>query len=379
MSAPAAFAQAGSCWRLFEAFLLFTCMVVSAPEGYTSELKPDEELVFFPGIARRDADGSEWRISVEGCVYEPEHRWAALALLRAGLRVKDINLTSAETELLNERARLFMTDHERRKNISVAFGERRFTFPKTSSDGWLRGTFWLTDDEVHALAVRGPNGQLELNFSACLPETDARVFRGRVFVLPDSALFIVSDIDDTIKVTEVGNSEKVLRNTFLKPFLPVPGMAVLYRELSAQAGCHVAYLSASPWQLFPCLSDFIQQAGFPDGTFHLRQFRWNRRSVMDLKTPDKHKNAQLTALLDSFPHRKFVLIGDSGERDPEIYGAVTREHPRQVAMVLIREVGQTNRPARYESAFRGLQASQWTVFTNPPQAVATLKTAEVLP
>ena len=365
-------------WRRFAAFLLLSCVLGSSMWSHASQLKPDEELMFFPGIARKAADGS-WQISIEGCVYEPEHRWAALALLRSALHAKNINPTPEETELLNQRARLFMTDHERRKDISVAFGERRLTFSKTAADGWLHGTFRLTNHEIQALAVRGTNGALELSFSACLPQNDARVFRGRIFLVPDAGLLVVSDIDDTLKLTEVGNNEAVLRNTFLKPFEPIAGMAALYRELSAQPGSHIAYLSASPWQLFPCISDFIERAGFPDGTFHLRQFRWNRKSVLDLNVPDKHKNARLRELLESFPNRKFVLIGDSGERDPEVYGALARERPSQVQMILIRQVEPAAPRARYEAAFRALNTGQWAVFTNATQALAALQSAKILP
>jgi hypothetical protein len=363
--------------------VVLTLAIVTSLAGlqrdlHASDPKADEELIFFPGIAHADPDGAGWVISVEGCVYEPESRWAGLAILRGALRAKGVALDQDEEAFLAERARLFMADQERRKKVSISFGEHQFTFPRTAAGGWLRGTFRLTSDEVKALAIGGSHGVSRLVFSACLPHRDGRVFPGSVFALPENGLLVVSDIDDTIKVTEVGDNRTVLRNTFLRSFAPVPGIAALYSELARQPGCHFAYVSASPWQLFPPLSEFVQRNGFPEGTFHLREFRWTRRSLLDLKVPDEHKQARIQELLDFFPKRKFLLIGDSGEHDPEIYGAFARQRRSQIAMILIRGVRGTMTRERCATAFRDLPVSQWTVFETPAEASVALRNAGLI-
>ena len=57
----------------------------------------------------------------------------------------------------------------------------------------------------------------------------------------------------------------------------------------------------------------------------------------DLATLDQ-KIRQITQLMIHLPRRQFVLIGDSGERDPEVYRAIQRMFPRQVRSILIRDV-----------------------------------------
>ena len=72
--------------------------------------------------------------------------------------------------------------------------------------------------------------------------------------------------------------------------------------------------------------------------------------------------------MERFPNRKFVFVGDSGERDPEIYGAMAREHPQQVAKILIRNVTEEGREApRYKAAFVGLPETLWKVFSEPAE------------
>jgi hypothetical protein len=73
-------------------------------------------------------------------------------------------------------------------------------------------------------------------------------------------------------------------------------------------------------------------------------------------------------LVTRFPRRRFVLVGDSGERDPEIYGTLARRYPGQIARVLIRDVtGEPASAPRYQEAFRGLAAGVGQVFGDPSE------------
>ena len=72
--------------------------------------------------------------------------------------------------------------------------------------------------------------------------------------------------------------------------------------------------------------------------------------------------------MERFPDRKFVLVGDSGERDPEIYGELARKYPNKIVSILIRKT--TSEPAdagRYHEAFRDLPPEHWRVFSNPSE------------
>ncbi|MBI3191475.1 MAG: DUF2183 domain-containing protein, partial [Pedosphaera parvula] len=63
-----------------------------------------------------------------------------------------------------------------------------------------------------------------------------------------------------------------------------------------------------------------------------------------------------------------VLVGDAGERDPEIYGQLARNHPDQIVRIFIREAGESGlNAARYRAAFEGLPADRWKVFRAPAE------------
>jgi phosphatidate phosphatase APP1 len=128
-------------------------------------------------------------------------------------------------------------------------------------------------------------------------------------------------------------------------------------------------VSASPWQLYSPLADFIRSNGFPAGVFYLKSFRWKDETLFNLfEGPEKYKPVVIEPLMKQFPNRRFVLVGDSGERDPEIYGALAREHPQQVAKILIRDVTEEGAEAeRFKTAFRELPPSLWKVFHEPAE------------
>lgn len=100
---------------------------------------------------------------------------------------------------------------------------------------------------------------------------------------------VLSDIDDTIKITNIPDGKEViLENTFLNATQAVTGMSELYQKWAAQGG-HVHYVSNGPWQLFPMLSDFFAKFNFPPGSAHLRII--NRSDVVSTMRgpPGAHK------------------------------------------------------------------------------------------
>ena len=90
--------------------------------------------------------------------------------------------------------------------------------------------------------------------------------------------------------------------------------------------------------------------------------------------PEKYKRAVIEPLLKRFPNRRFILIGDSGERDPEIYAALARNYPRQIERIVIRDVtGEPRTAPRYEKIFRGLPPERWQIFISPPELGASFE------
>jgi phosphatidate phosphatase APP1 len=177
-----------------------------------------------------------------------------------------------------------------------------------------------------------------------------------------------------VKVTNVGNRRELLANTLLREFHAVPGMAEIYRRWQ-EAGTAFHYVSASPWQLANCLSGFLRDTGLPSGSMHLKLFRLKDSTPLGrLPSRKRSKRRTIEQILADFPRRKFLLVGDSGERDPEVYAEVARRHPDRVAGVAIRLV-EGRRPgdklrSRLDRLGRRLPAGRWHVFTEPAELAA---------
>jgi phosphatidate phosphatase APP1 len=262
-----------------------------------------------------------------------------------------------------------MVDHKGGKRIVVRLGAETFTLGKSASNGKFSGSIHLSEANLAVLR----NEPLPLR--AVLPRQDPRRIAGEVGFMDDNGVTVISDIDDTIKITQIGDRNAILRNTFLEPFRPVPGMPEVYRAWADKTQAQFTYVSASPWQLFLPLSEFVRSNGFPAGTFCLKDFRLKDKNFWSLfQNPEKYKPTVIEPLVKRFPNRRFVLVGDSGERDPEIYAALARRFPTQVIRIFIRDV--TNEPAssgRYERAFHDLPPARWKVFRDPPEILNALE------
>ncbi|KAI9031917.1 hypothetical protein CLU79DRAFT_730673 [Phycomyces nitens] len=159
---------------------------------------------------------------------------------------------------------------------------------------------------------------------------------GLVNLISPSGISIISDIDDTIKDTRVLNGARtVLSNTFFKEPKDVDGMADVYMGWYTQ-GASFHYVSNSPFQLLPMLDRFIHQNQFPPGSIHLRA----DGSLFSrlVKVAGQAKRDAILSIMSDFPQRQFVLVGDSGEIDLEIYSQIAQENPGRILKIFIRDV-----------------------------------------
>lgn len=117
-------------------------------------------------------------------------------------------------------------------------------------------------------------------------------------------------------------------------------MPELYNEWW-QRGCDFHYVSNSPWELLPAINRFFIENMFPSGSLHLRNF-----NLLYLD-PIKNKRAAIQDLFRNLPDRKFIFVGDSGEKDLEMYTilhanlrytALAKEYPGRVLRIYIRDV-----------------------------------------
>jgi phosphatidate phosphatase APP1 len=163
---------------------------------------------------------------------------------------------------------------------------------------------------------------------------------GWVLVPSGAGFGIISDIDDTVVRSSATNALKMawivlLNNAHNR--LPFQGVAAFYEALQRGAegkGYNpIFYVSSSPWNIYDVLEDFLNVHGVPPGPLFLKDW-----SLGVLGKHRDHKLGIIRRLLRTYPELPFVLIGDSGEQDPEIYRQAVREHPGRVRAIYIRDV-----------------------------------------
>ncbi len=154
---------------------------------------------------------------------------------------------------------------------------------------------------------------------------------------PDAAFGVISDIDDTVLHTGAQRTLSMMVRTFFGSALtraPLAGAATLYRALAKNDHHPVFYVSSSPWNLHGFLTRFLDHRGFPPGPLLLRDLLGSGTG----RTHASTKLAAIAEILDLHPGLRFVLIGDSGQHDPEIYATAIRRNPDRFVAAYIREV-----------------------------------------
>lgn len=327
-------------------------------------------IVLFPTYARRIPGTASWEASVAGMVSRPLPEWSRRRVLAVKVlrRLLDLREADVETEIFRRRAESFFFERLAGCRVEIEIGGRRIAAGPTDRIGHFRAEFTLDDGMLGAPAAgwEPAPGMAVVPFRAVLrpddlgrPEAtggwpavahgspaDSPAATGRIHLVPETGLSVISDIDDTVKITNVANRRELLRNTLLREFAAVPGMADVYRRWQDD-GMAFHYVSASPWQLSRCLCGFLDEAGLPAGSMHLKLFRLKDSTPLGrLPSRKRSKRRVIEQIMAHFPGRRFVLVGDSGERDPEVYAAVARRRPEQVAGIAIRLVESRATPRK---------------------------------
>lgn len=341
---------------------LMSSDTTAAPSPSVSTLSSRETAVVFDTAASLDEASGLWHVPLHAWVYVPQSSRARKAgLAEVFEHAYGLRRTRADAIHFDERIDLLLADNKRDRRVAVSVAGETFALPPTAPNGQARAEVTLLQSKAggHATPTR-------LEVSVVLPERDQRRFTGRVHLVPPRGQMVISDIDDTVKVTHVRDKARLWESTFYKPFAAVPGMADVYNQLAA-AGAHIHFVSSSPWHLYGPLTHFLHKAGFPPATLDLKTIRLKDRTIFNiLRSPEETKPPQIEAMLARFPERDVLLIGDSGERDPEIYAGIMRRHPRRIARILIRNVtAERATDARFASAFAGLDPARWQLFTDP--------------
>jgi phosphatidate phosphatase APP1 len=162
-----------------------------------------------------------------------------------------------------------------------------------------------------------------------------------VFIVDPNAPFgLLSDVDDTVMVTSLPRPFLAAWNTFVldeHARNAVAGMAVLYERITrANPGAPVIYLSTGAWNVAPTLTRFMERNLYPRGPMLLTD--WGPTHDRWFRSGQEHKRVSLERIAAEFPGLKWLLIGDDGQHDEELYGEFAAAHPENVAAVAIRQL-----------------------------------------
>jgi len=226
----------------------------------------------------------------------------------------------------------FMINNERKDYpVAVTLGTSDWRLT-TDREGYFRV-------ETDAVSSLGPG------WHAISATTAHGVGSSQLLIVPSNNVHgLISDVDDTIQVTEVGSKRRMLANTFLRNAVQrevVAGVIPFYDELTRRNPqpelAPIVYLSASPRQLHPQIAAFLAHNQFPPGALITKRVT-DDRSSEPLSNQVAYKTKKIEEILALLPNVRFTLVGDDGERDPEIYADIQKRFPDRVDAVWIRKV-----------------------------------------
>ncbi len=341
--------------------LSFILIILLLPkQTISSEIKPDEEVLLFPAYGH--LEGKERVvINLHVWVYEPEEDRVKRRLLEEGLeKIIKSEITQNQKTVFNRRIKHFLADNERNKEITISILGRFFNMGKTKPGGHLYSELVIEDREILQQLV----SKKKIPYKIKLRKNETRIFSGFITIIPHKGVSVISDIDDTIKISNVLDKKDLIKNTFLKDFQPVSGMSRLYNRWEKR-GAVFHYVSGSPWQLYPPVSGFLETSSFPRGLFFLKSFRLKPSGIYHFIKADQlsYKTGVINGIIRKFPERRYILVGDSGEKDPEVYSEIARRYPEKILFILIRNVtNQKPGSPRFRKLFpRGFPV-RWKIF-----------------
>jgi phosphatidate phosphatase APP1 len=220
---------------------------------------------------------------------------------------------------------------------------------KADNEGFFGGWLETTEDTKHGDEWEKYSVEL-LRTASPAGETAPSVVKGdgEILVPPASArLCIISDIDDTVIQSRVSNFLLAARTVMLgnaRTRLPFPGVAAFDDALRNGARGDeknpIFYVSSSPWNIYDVIREFMDIQKIPKGPLLLRDWDIGWSSLSSARHSE-HKGGIIKNILELYPHLDVILIGDSGQHDPEIYRQAVADYPNRIKAIYIRDVTRT--------------------------------------
>ena len=256
----------------------------------------------------------------------------------------------------------------------------------------LRTAYFMTSAATHIKAVAnssfftnltvstGPDGVFSQFFSLKLETNATQVTYSlgngleNYFTLAEpTGWSIVADVDDTIKLTDVNSYPSLFQNSFFKKYVDVPRMPEYFQQLTKLNNSLFHYLTGLPNQMLPAYQPWLE-THYPKGEITLGSMAlYSEIPLFDYK---RFKKTELAKLFSFFPDRKYILLGDNTQSDPEVYGETFETYGDKIKCIFIRKDPivikdnflmqlwmrfTKNKTSRFEKAFKSVPRSRWNV------------------
>jgi len=233
-----------------------------------NQIDNDEKVVFFPSYGYFDSLNGKWTLTIQGHIFEPSTSRVKRSAVISGFEAYTGSTVQDKDDFWS-RIRPLVSDNERGEKIQVKLGAETYNLPQSSPGGRVTAKLAVAENEAKQLM----DSDSWIIYTATAENN--RTFTGKIQLIQPQGISVISDIDDTIKTTEVYEGTKtMLLNTFILPPKATPGMSALYGKLRESGACF-HYVSGSPWQLYPMLDKFLSANSYPAGSFNMKEFRAN--------------------------------------------------------------------------------------------------------
>ncbi len=224
----------------------------------------------------------------------------------------------------------------------------------SNDEGFFKLIFKVPSDKIL------PDGWHEVNLKICHMPFDLKFEKTAVASVcicnQKNSFGIVSDVDDTIIKSSAMNTLKklhIMLTLNARNRASFPGVETLYQRLNNNSKNPLFFVSGSSWNLYDMLIEFCQHQNIPKAPFFLRNLGLNPKQWIKQDT-SPYKKEHIIHILNVFSHMSFILIGDSGQEDPEIYTEIYKEYPRQVKSIYIRHLQNDSRKKELEQMAKSL-------------------------
>ncbi|WP_179354201.1 App1 family protein [Winogradskyella vidalii] len=295
------------------------------------------------------------------------------------LEDESINLEANNTwQLIVNSWKRFATDEIKHVALDLKLPNNKILKAKTD----YKGYFKIEADFEDLKTLTNAEGWLSYELS--FKDTNVKYtiqnknrFPGELLIPSSQAQFgVASDIDDTILHTGVVSLLKwrLIYNSIFKSAIsriPLEGSVELFHKLhrgvSGNNANPIFYVSHSPWNLYRYLELFLKQNKFPKGPILLRSVSQALKKKQQDEKPQKQN--EIINLLKTYPHLPFILIGDSGEHDPDIYMEIAEAFPNRILAIYLRSVKHKKKMLRVRGLVENYKTTPLLLVENSQQAI----------